>query len=194
MKQKFQKALKDLAPRRRFELQTATEGDGESSKNDDPPQRSADEECQLKSSPSAECSQDIKSASSPTMQMDKKIDSVANSIYRKSVDEIAGASLSIRDVTCSVIDLVPRQKGFLPLAGVFIDITKESLLLCGKVSGAIHVRNMHSSVLFASSGQFRIHDSTNCTLYIDCSSRPAIEDCSSIRFAPLSSAHVSVIL
>ena len=193
MKQKFQKARKDLGPRRKFELQAATEESGESSKHNDPPLRPTDEELQPKSSQSAACSQDIKSASSPTIQADKKIGSVVDSIHRKSVDEIAGGSLSIRNVTCSVIDLVPRQKGLSPLAGVFIDITKESLLLCGEVSGAIHVRNMHSSVLFASSGQFRIHDSTNCTLYIECSSRPAIENCSSIRFAPLPSNHVSVV-
>lgn len=50
--------------------------------------------------------------------------------------------------------------------------------------GAIHITNLHNSVLVTSCRQFRMHASTNVDIYLLCASRPIIEDCQNVRFAP----------
>jgi tubulin-specific chaperone C len=60
-----------------------------------------------------------------------------------------------------------------------------SLLICSRVHGAVHLTNLINTTLVISSRQFRMHNSRNCDVYLQTSSRPIIEDCSGIRFAPL---------
>jgi hypothetical protein len=62
---------------------------------------------------------------------------------------------------------------------------KDSLLVCGHVHGAAHLTNISNSVVVVASRQFRMHSSRNCDVYLLTTSRPIIEDCSRIRFAPL---------
>ena len=50
---------------------------------------------------------------------------------------------------------------------------------------------MEGCVLAVSSRQVRMHECKNCTVYLRCSSRPIIEDCTGIKFAPLPAIHVS---
>ncbi|MCJ1372951.1 hypothetical protein MMC20_004177 [Loxospora ochrophaea] len=72
-----------------------------------------------------------------------------------------------------------------PFAGLTIKNVKESLLVCGSVSGAAHITDVEDSVLVITTRQFRMHECRNCVVYLHCSSKPIIEDCSGIRFAPL---------
>ena len=69
--------------------------------------------------------------------------------------------------------------------------TKDSLLICGHVHGAAHVTNLTNSVVVVASRQFRMHNSRDCDVYLLCASRPIIEDCSRIRFAPLPENYMS---
>lgn len=59
------------------------------------------------------------------------------------------------------------------------------LLLAPAVIGPVHITNVQRSTLVLSCRQFRMHDSHNVDIYMHCTSRPIIEDCSGIRFAPL---------
>lgn len=87
-----------------------------------------------------------------------------------------------------VLDLRSSTAPSVPLAGLTLTNITSSLLLCGQVNGAIHMTNISDSVLVLSSRQFRMHDSNNCDVYLRTTSRPIIEDCEGIRFAPLPEA------
>jgi hypothetical protein len=53
----------------------------------------------------------------------------------------------------------------------------------------MHITNMRDSVLVVACGQFRMHDSKAVDVYLHCGSRPIIEDCEGVRFAPLPSVY-----
>lgn len=85
---------------------------------------------------------------------------------------------------------VPTANG-QPFAGLTLKNIKESLIVCGHVNSAAHVTGVEGSVLVVASRQFRMHECRDCVVYLDCSSRPIIEDCKAIKFAPLPKAYVS---
>ena len=90
-----------------------------------------------------------------------------------------------------VVDMsVPTANG-QPFASLTLKSIKDGLLVCGHVNGAAHVTGVEGSVLVLACRQFRMHDCRDCVVYLDCSSRPIIEDCKGIRFAPLPKAYVS---
>ena len=82
---------------------------------------------------------------------------------------------------------VPTSSSTLakPFAGLTLRNIRNSLIVGGQVAGPIHITNMHDSILVVACKQFRMHDSKTVDVYLHCGSRPIIEDCESIRFAPL---------
>jgi hypothetical protein len=89
-----------------------------------------------------------------------------------------------------VVDLsVPTSSG-LPFASLTMKGVRKSLLLCGKVDGPAHVTGIENSVLVLDCRQLRMHDCKNVDVYLQCLSRPIIEDCYGIRFAELPQAYV----
>lgn len=98
---------------------------------------------------------------------------------------------SITNLRHCVVDMsVPTANG-QPFAGLTLRNIKESLIVCGHVNSAAHVTGVEGSVLVVASRQFRMHECRDCVVYLDCSSRPIIEDCKAIKFAPLPKAYVS---
>ncbi|KAF1956674.1 tubulin-specific chaperone c [Byssothecium circinans] len=96
---------------------------------------------------------------------------------------------TVTGVRHSVVDLSPpTTNGGHPFANLILRNVKDSLIVCGQVSGPIHVTGIENSVLVVSSRQFRMHGSKNVDVYLHCSSRPIIEDCENIRFAPIPAA------
>lgn len=100
------------------------------------------------------------------------------------------SSASLTNVQHSVVDLTASTADINPLAALAVNNVKDSLLLCGTVSGAGHITGVKSSVLVISSRQVRIHDCRGCVIFLHCSSRPIIEDCKNIKFAPLPALYV----
>lgn len=98
---------------------------------------------------------------------------------------------SLTNLRHCVVDMsVPTANG-QPFAGLTLKNIKESLIVCGHVNSAAHVTGVEGSVLVVASRQFRMHECRDCVVYLDCSSRPIIEDCKGIKFAPLPKAYVS---
>jgi hypothetical protein len=85
--------------------------------------------------------------------------------------------------TC-IIDLSAATMGS-PFSALYLKNIKDSLIVCGQVAGAIHITNVESSVLVITCRQFRMHGSKNVDVYLHSASRPIIEDCQNVRFAPL---------
>lgn len=61
-----------------------------------------------------------------------------------------------------------------------------SIVITGSIAGPIHITDVTNSILLVSqTRQFRMHHSKDVDVYLNVASRPVMEDCSGIRFAPL---------
>ena len=104
----------------------------------------------------------------------------------------ATSSGSLTNLRHCIVDMsVPTSMG-QPFAGLTIKSVRQSLLLCGNVSGAAHITDVHDSVILVTTRQFRMHQCQNCIVYLHVNSRPIIEDCAGIQFAPLPNEYVSL--
>lgn len=78
-------------------------------------------------------------------------------------------------------------------AGLMLQNINSSLVIAGQVDGAAHVTNVKGSVVVVSSRQVRMHECHDVDIYLLCSGRPIIEDCSNVRFAPLPACYVCLV-
>ena len=97
------------------------------------------------------------------------------------------STCTITNITSSIVDLSPPSRNSQALAGLTLKNIISSLIICGRVSGAIHVTGLKNTVIVVTCRQFRMHECTDCVVYLRVSSRPIIEDCEGERFAPLPS-------
>jgi len=79
-----------------------------------------------------------------------------------------------------------------PMGALRIQNIRDSVIVVGPVSGAIYVIDCVNCKLVLSSHQIRIHDCYNCDMYMRVGSRPIIEHCSDVRFAPYSLSYPSI--
>lgn len=101
---------------------------------------------------------------------------------------------SISNTTHSIIDLSPPTPSSGSFPGLTLKSLQTSLIICGQVSGAIHITGVENSVIVVTSRQFRMHASKNVDVYLHCASRPIIEDCEAIRFAPIPESYVRITI
>lgn len=90
-----------------------------------------------------------------------------------------------------VVDMSSPTRTVQPFATLTLKNIRDSLIVCGHVSGAAHLTRVTNSVIVVASRQFRMHESKDCDIYLRTSSRPIIEDCSGIRFTPLPETYAS---
>ena len=102
----------------------------------------------------------------------------------------ATSSGSLTNLQRCIVDMsMPTGTG-CNFATLTIKNVLQSLLICGNVSGAAYVTGVHESIIVVAARQFRMHECSNCTVYLHASSKPIIEDCHGIRFAPLPAPYV----
>jgi tubulin-specific chaperone C len=105
----------------------------------------------------------------------------------------ASKPCSLTSLKGCVVDIsVLSPEGSAPFAGLTIKNVKGSLLVCGTVSGPAHITSVEDSVIVVTCRQFRMHECKKVDVYLSCSSRPIIEDCSGIRFAQLPDTYVNI--
>jgi hypothetical protein len=102
----------------------------------------------------------------------------------------ATSSGTISNLQHCVIDLSPATAS-APFSALYLKNIKDSLIVCGQVAGAVHITDIGNSVLVISCRQFRMHGSKKVDVYLHSTSRPIIEDCEEVRFAPLPDAFVT---
>lgn len=101
---------------------------------------------------------------------------------------------SIMSLRHCVVDMsIPTLNG-KPHASLTIQEVNESLLVCGRVEGPVHITGVEHSVVVVSCRQFRMHCCADVDVYLSICSHPIIEDCERIRFGQLPKAYVSRIL
>ncbi|KAL6252352.1 hypothetical protein RBB50_000070 [Rhinocladiella similis] len=100
---------------------------------------------------------------------------------------------SLSKLTNCVLDLSVPTTATAPFASITITSINTSLLLCGSVFGPAHITGVKNSILVLGCRQFRMHECHNVDVYLYCTSRPIIEDCSGIRFTPLPKLHADLV-
>jgi hypothetical protein len=104
------------------------------------------------------------------------------------------SSATVTNIHRSIINLSAPMREANAFANVILKDIKSSLIICGQVDGPIHITGVENSVIVVACRQFRMHASSKVDVYLHCSSRPIIEDCENIRFAPLPEAYVGTSL
>lgn len=103
----------------------------------------------------------------------------------------AAAAGSLTDLKGCIVDMsVPADApnggaGNTAFPGLMIKNVAGSLLVAGRVSGAVHITGVTDSIIVVSARQVRIHECRDVDIYLHCGSHPIIEDCTGMRFAPL---------
>lgn len=99
---------------------------------------------------------------------------------------------SLTSLSGCIVDLsVLSPQDNASFASLTVKNIRTSLLVCGNVSGPAHITAVEDSVIAVKCRQFRMHECRNVDVYLSCSSRPIIEDCSGIRFAPIPNTYVN---
>jgi hypothetical protein len=104
----------------------------------------------------------------------------------------ATSSGTLSNLRGCVVDLALPTAHGAPFAALYLKNISRSLIVCGHVAGAAHITGLQDSVVVASCRQFRMHSAKNVDVYLHSASRPIIEDCENVRFAPLPEAYVSL--
>ncbi|RVX75198.1 hypothetical protein B0A52_00550 [Exophiala mesophila] len=91
---------------------------------------------------------------------------------------------SLRRLSNVVLDLSVPSAVARPFASLTINSAHSSLLVCGSVTGPAHITGLKKTILVINCQQFRMHQCQDVDVYLRVSSRPIIEDCRGIRFAP----------
>jgi hypothetical protein len=102
----------------------------------------------------------------------------------------ATSSGSLTKLSRCIVDMsLPTAHG-AAFAGLMLQKIQGSLVIVGQVDGAAHITGITNSVVVVSARQVRMHDCKNVDVYLLCASRPIIEDCSNVRFAPIPDCYV----
>ncbi|CCC09662.1 hypothetical protein SMACR_03695 [Sordaria macrospora] len=100
----------------------------------------------------------------------------------------AGALTNMKG--CIVDMSTPTQAGGgAPFASLALKNISDSLIVAGHVDGPCHITGLRDSKVLVVARQVRIHECENVDFYLYCASRPIIEDCKGLRFAPAPKVH-----
>jgi hypothetical protein len=103
----------------------------------------------------------------------------------------ATSSGSLTKLDGCIVDMsMPTASGGAPFAGLALKNIQNCLIIAGHVAGAAHITAIDGSILVVTSRQVRMHDCKNVDVYLHCASRPIIENCSNVRFAPIPKCYV----
>lgn len=110
--------------------------------------------------------------------------SLAN--LRRCVVDLSSPSHSTTTTTTTTTTTATRECG-QPFASLTMKGLRDCLILGGRVAGPVHATDLRNCILvFEEARQFRLHGSKDCQVYLRVSSRPVIEECQGIAFAPFS--------
>ncbi|KAF2237467.1 TBCC-domain-containing protein [Viridothelium virens] len=123
----------------------------------------------------------------PTHEFEPSVNVSVSNHERKHVTLPDNGSVigNISDINHCVVDLSAPALGGHPLSSLAMKYVTESLIIDGDIRGPVHVTGLERCVIVVASRQFRMHDCKNCDVYLHCSSRPIVERCEGISFAPL---------
>ncbi|GAB1317532.1 Tubulin binding cofactor C-domain-containing protein [Madurella fahalii] len=99
---------------------------------------------------------------------------------------------TLTNLSRCVVDMsVPTIGGAAPFASLTLRGINSSVVVAGHVDGPVHVTGVRDSVVMVTARQVRIHECENVVFYLHCVSRPIIEDCTGVRFAPAPESYLT---
>ncbi|KAL7269844.1 hypothetical protein RUND412_007471 [Rhizina undulata] len=170
---KLSETRKALAPKQKFSFKskkkdTATSGIGGA----------------VKTSSSAPSKASPNEGHASTKAENLEISSQSSSLILPPINPInSSSSLLLSNLDRCIVSLASRPYSFS--SGAIKNISSSLLFLGGAINGPLHITSISNSILVVSCRQFRMHEAKNVDVYLLCPSRPIIEDCTGIRFAPL---------
>ena len=102
----------------------------------------------------------------------------------------AKSSGSVTSIQDTIVDMSTPTTSGKPFAALVIKTIRRSLLICGSVNGAAYITDVNQSVIVVAARQFRMHNCSNCIVYLHANGQPIIEECEQIQFAPIPSLFV----
>jgi len=100
----------------------------------------------------------------------------------------SGQSCVVTEVKSSVINLASMRRTAVPATpSLTLNNISWSFILAPNIKGPAHITGLNNSAVVLSCRQLRMHKSRNVDVYLYCSSRPIIEDCSNITFSSIPS-------
>ncbi|KAG6816395.1 hypothetical protein H0H87_006307 [Tephrocybe sp. NHM501043] len=95
----------------------------------------------------------------------------------------SGRDLAIHDLSGCIVNLLPSDgRTSLDLSAVHIQDLTDTVLLLPAINGSVLIHNLRKCTIVVGCHQFRMHSSQNVDIYLDITSNPIIEHCSTIRF------------
>lgn len=98
--------------------------------------------------------------------------------FNSSESEVQDGEFSLSDLRDCEVRLMGR------LRALFMDKLIKCKVYVGAVMGSVLIEGAEGCVFVLAAHQIRIHNAKNCDFYLRVRSRPIIEDCSGVRFAP----------
>lgn len=104
---------------------------------------------------------------------------------------------SLTDLSGCVIDMsmptasAARGGGGAAFQSLMLRDMERCLIVAGHVSGAVHITGLNHCVVVVAARQVRMHECDRVDVYLQVHSRPIIEDCQRMRFAPLPRAYAN---
>jgi len=102
----------------------------------------------------------------------------------------ATTSGSLTNLQGCIVDMSIPTAGSAAFQGLTLKNISKSLIVAGHVDGPTHITGLKDCVVVVTARQVRIHECNNVDMYLHCTSRPIIEDCSGMRFAPSPNCYV----
>ncbi|KAL1654359.1 hypothetical protein SLS61_002959 [Didymella pomorum] len=114
----------------------------------------------------------------------------AISIIAPSSASHATSSGTVMNLMNCTVDL-SAPAATSPFSALYLKNILSSTVITGRVAGATHITDVANTKLYVAARQFRMHGAKNVDVYLHCASRPIIEDCEGVRFAPLPEGMIS---
>ena len=114
-------------------------------------------------------------------------------VLNPSVSSLKARS-SISNLRRCVVDMTKVSTLQTRLASMQANNLHMSLVVCGAIDGPAHLTGLIRSIVVLGCRQFRLHESRDVDVYLHCNSRPMIEGCKRISFAPLPDEFVRLFL
>ncbi|KAH6637729.1 tubulin binding cofactor C-domain-containing protein [Boeremia exigua] len=92
------------------------------------------------------------------------------------------SSATLANLTACTIDMRALST---PLHALYLRSLAGCTIITPPVSGATHITGVTDSRLYVATRQFRMHAASGVDVYLACGSRPVVEGCGGVRFAPL---------
>ncbi|KAK7755431.1 hypothetical protein SLS62_002659 [Diatrype stigma] len=161
-----------------------------------------DDATQKQQQPSKDYNEELRADASPAWVVRRPSFSQAKSIALRehaglrialpasatSTSSSSMAIASLSDLDRCVVDMTAPTAA-RPLAALALKNVRRSLVVAGRVDGAVHVTGVSDAAVVVVARQVRIHECRGVDVYLRCASHPIIEDCEGMRFAPVPAAY-----